>query len=116
MAKSHVARGHEQCPVCGVKHNESVILDTRLRDSFEEGVSLLTGFSLCPEHQQLRDDGYVFIIAVKGKDNLPQGKTAIVREDEFIDAIGEGDMNVHGIFLMDIDVFEDFFVQEVRVH
>ena len=116
MAKSYVAMGHEQCPVCGVKHNESVILDTRLNNSFEVGESLLTGFSLCPEHQQLRDDGYVFVITVKGEDNLPQGKIAAVLEDAFIEAIGEGDMNVHGIFLMDIDVFEDFFVQEVRVH
>lgn len=116
MIKTHVAMGYEQCPVCGEKHNESVLLDIRLKETFEYGESLFTGFSLCPEHQQERAEGYVFIIAVDGEDNLPQDKAAVFHEEDFRDTFGEMEMNEYGIFLMNLEEFEETFEQEVTVH
>ena len=49
MSKTHVAMGHEECPVCGSTHTESVLLDKRLRSVFPEHEKVVTGLSLCPE-------------------------------------------------------------------
>lgn len=116
MAKTHVAMGHEQCPVCGEKHNENVLLDRSLKDSFEDGESLFTGYSLCPEHQQERAEGYVFIIAVSGEDNTPQDKAAVFHEEDFRDTFSEIEMNEHGIYLMKLEDFDETFECEVTLH
>lgn len=116
MAKTYVAMGYKQCPVCGEKHNESVLLDRSLNDSFEDGVSLFTGLSLCPKHQQVLTEGYVFIIAVDGEDNLLQGKAVALRVEDFSNAFGDTEKNEHGIFYMCLEDFVSVFEQEVTDH
>lgn len=81
MSKSHVAMGHYECPVCLKKHNESVLLDKRLKDSFEEKEYLL-GYDLCPEHQKLYEDGYIALIEVD-ENKLRTGCIAHLRKTVF---------------------------------
>lgn len=49
--KSHVGMGYSVCPICGIKHDEVVLLHRFLkpevpRDNF-------MGFDLCPEHKDM---------------------------------------------------------------
>lgn len=60
VEKSHVGMGHSLCPVCGAKHNEVVLLDKHLRKTLTR--DMITGWELCPEHQQLYADGYVALV------------------------------------------------------
>lgn len=74
--KSHVAMGFEVCPVCGIKHNEAVVLDKKLKASLPSSVFL--GYTLCDEHKKQLDEGYVFLIEVKDD---PSDKTRIKMEE-----------------------------------
>lgn len=59
--KSHVSLEQAQCPVCGIVHNTgSLLLDRRLRQSLDHHT--VTHYAMCPEHQKLRDHGYVALI------------------------------------------------------
>ncbi len=60
--KSHVGMGFEVCPVCGIEHTETVLLDRRMRNSLEP--KSFTGYSLCPEHVKQKEAGYFFLIVV----------------------------------------------------
>jgi hypothetical protein len=71
MSKSHVGMGFSLCPVCGIKHDEVVLLDRRLKETLEH--ENFMGWAMCPEHEKLRADGYIALIEVKGE---PEGKTA----------------------------------------
>lgn len=75
--KSHVGTGHSICPVCGVKHNEVVLLDKRLRPTLEREQTL--GFEMCPEHKKLHDDGYLALVVVT---YVPQGVQFIQQYNE----------------------------------
>jgi hypothetical protein len=49
------------CVVCGVKFDSGdLLMDMRLRDKFE--MHTLTGWGMCPEHQKLKDDGFVAMV------------------------------------------------------
>lgn len=65
MEKSHVGMGHHVCPVCGIKHDEVVLLDRRLRNTLTPHE--FVGFKMCPQHQALFDDGYIALIEVNSK-------------------------------------------------
>lgn len=58
--KSHVGMGYQVCPVCLAEHDPVVLLDTRLKNSLSEKHYI--GLSMCPEHQKLKDEGYVALI------------------------------------------------------
>ena len=59
--KSYVTLERHICPVCTKEHNSgSLLMDMRLRDSFEHHT--LNGWGLCDEHQKQADDGYVFLV------------------------------------------------------
>lgn len=74
MDKSYVTMEQHVCPVCGKAHDTGAILmDTRLKYNHKTGRNELretfdhytvTGWSLCPEHKKLADEGYVAIVAV----------------------------------------------------
>ena len=67
--KSHVSMEQHQCFICGTIYDTgNILLDKRLNDSLERYT--VTGHGLCPEHQQLADDGYIALIVVQ-----PDGKT-----------------------------------------
>lgn len=78
--KSHVSMGFVVCPVCGCEHSETVLLDKRLRDVLDPRT--FTGYSLCPEHQKLKDDGYIALVEVDSpdvKNSLRTGQVAHIR-------------------------------------
>lgn len=59
--KSHVSLEQHVCLVCGTAFDTgAILLDKRLRASMEHHTT--TGWSLCPEHQRLFDDGFVALI------------------------------------------------------
>lgn len=86
MSKSHVGMGHHVCPVCGLKHDEVVLLNRFLRDTLTD--NMFMGFALCPEHQKLWDDGYVALVEVSNQPKDFQsaertGNLAHVRAEAF---------------------------------
>lgn len=59
--KSHVSLEQHACLVCGASFDTgNLLLDRRLRASMERHT--VTGWGLCPEHQQLADDGFVALV------------------------------------------------------
>ncbi len=59
--KSFVAIGVDICPICYAEHNETVLLDRRLKDSLPSKVR--TSWSLCPKHEAMKAE-YVALIEV----------------------------------------------------
>ena len=76
--KSHVGMGYHLCPVCFTKHDEVVLLDTRLRNTLTR--EMFVGLKMCPEHQKLWDDNFIALIEVNGqpKDFLSANRTGEV--------------------------------------
>jgi hypothetical protein len=77
--KSHVGMGHSICPVCGIKHDEVVLLSTRiifgkLQESLERDNFM--GFALCPEHEAMREE-YLALVEIKA---TPHGSTVKAEE------------------------------------
>lgn len=64
--KSHVGMGYEVCPICLTKHDETVLLDKRLRNTLER--DNFTGFSLCPPCKELSEE-YVAIVIITDDEN-----------------------------------------------
>lgn len=66
MSKSYVSMEQKQCLVCGTVYDSgNILLDTRivngkLRQSMERNT--VTGYGLCPEHQELFDKGYIALV------------------------------------------------------
>jgi len=59
--KSHVSMEQHECFICGKLYDTgAVLLDRRLRQSLERHT--VTGSGLCPEHQKIHDDGFIFLI------------------------------------------------------
>jgi len=83
MTKSHVGIGFELCPVCAKKHNESILLDKRLKKSIEKDNFL--GWNLCNEHKFQREKGFDFLVAIdESKSSLPYKLTNIYRTGSVI--------------------------------
>lgn len=60
------------CPVCGtVFDTNAILLHKQLRDTLEK--TTVTGYSLCPEHKKLTDEGYLHLVVAEG----PQSKEAL---------------------------------------
>lgn len=64
--KSHAGLGYDVCPICLTKHNETVLLDKRLKETLER--DNFTGFSLCPPCKELSEE-YVAIVIVTNDEN-----------------------------------------------
>ena len=63
MSKSYVTMEQHICQVCGNDFDTgALLLDKRMRDKFE--MHTTTGYGLCPECQQKKDDGYIALVGV----------------------------------------------------
>jgi len=72
--KSYVTLSARQCPVCGkVEEDGSVLLDTRLRNTFER--QTVVGWGLCAEHRALTEQGYCHLIECSAES--PEGKVTV---------------------------------------
>jgi hypothetical protein len=78
MEKSHVSMEQHQCIVCGALYDTgSLLLDRKMRASMAP--TTVTGTGLCPEHQKLKDDGYIALIEADEKTHQRTGRLAHVR-------------------------------------
>jgi len=76
MSKSYVSMEQKQCIVCGTAYDSgTILLDKRLRESMEH--KTITGYGLCPEHQELFDKGYIALVEA----TAPAGRANIKPED-----------------------------------
>jgi len=68
--KSYVGMGHTVCPICTKKHNSTILIDKRLRNTLTN--DMVTDIGLCDEHQELYDKGYIALVAIdEEKSELP---------------------------------------------
>lgn len=75
--------GASVCPVCLAEHEEVVLIHRRLKVTLPP--KSMTGWALCPEHQKLKDDGYVALVECSNRptgvaDANRTGSIAHVRE------------------------------------
>lgn len=74
MGKSYVTLEQNQCQICGkVFDTGALLLDRRLRERFE--MHTVTGNSFCPEHEDLRKQGYIAFIVCDASKSQPTGST-----------------------------------------
>lgn len=73
--KDIVSLGMATCPVCGKRHADSVLIQTRDITHPKLGRETATGWALCPEDQQKKDEGYVAMVVVTNQ-NQPTLETA----------------------------------------
>lgn len=93
--KSHVSLEQHICLVCGTAFDTgSLLLDKRLRQRMEHHT--ITGWGLCPEHEQMLHDGYVALVecdpqrsgdvtlgCMKPEDAYRTGRVAHLRRETF---------------------------------
>lgn len=78
MDKSHVSMAQRQCIVCGCLYDTGeILLDKRLRASMDP--TTVVGTGMCPEHQKLKDDGYIAMIEADEKTHARTGRLAHIR-------------------------------------
>lgn len=74
--KSHVTMEQAVCPVCLETYDTgTILLDRRLRECFESRT--VTHMAMCPEHQKLRDDGYIALIEIDPTKTPDSGSSII---------------------------------------
>ena len=73
ISDNFVRMEKNSCPVCGVEHDVGVMIHKHLREIPEKYT--LTGFSLCPEHKALFEEGYLALVAIdeSKSDKRPNG-------------------------------------------
>lgn len=78
--KSYVTMEQRLCVVCGKSYDTGTLfMDKRLRDIFE--MHTTTGYGMCPEHQKLKDEGWVALIECDPtKTKVKNGHVAHVAE------------------------------------
>ena len=81
--KSYVTLETNQCVVCGIEFDTgSLLLDKRLKDRFDKHTC--TGMGMCPEHQQLYDDGYIALVAIDEAASVTSANRSTIKpEDAF---------------------------------
>ncbi len=76
--KSHVSMEQHQCIVCGRLYDTGgILLKKDLRATLEDHTVTGTGF--CPEHQKLKDDGFIALIEADEKTHARTGRIAHIR-------------------------------------
>ena len=50
------------CPVCTKEHATGVLINQRLRNTLEP--KTVTGWEMCPEHQKMKDEGYIALVGI----------------------------------------------------
>jgi hypothetical protein len=109
MEKSHVGMGVHVCPVCGLEHDEVVLLQTRLGLPPKLTRNMFAGWQMCPEHQKFYDEGYIALVEVIGKpDGLATadrtGRVAHVRASAWSN-IFNSPVPEHGLGFAEVDLF-----------
>ena len=76
---SHVAIAEHICPICSNKHthNTEILIHKRLKDIPKD--KRITGYSLCEEHQELADKGYIALVEAS---NGTEGGTLTLQNAE----------------------------------
>lgn len=78
MEKSHVSMEQQVCVVCGREFDTgAILLDKRLRKSMEP--KTVTGMGMCPEHQKMKDEGYVALVEADEATKMRLGRIAHIR-------------------------------------
>ena len=78
--KSHVSMEQHQCFICGTLYETgAILLDNRLIKSMDRYTITETG--LCPEHQQLEDDGYIALIVVEDDGKTRTGELCHLKKE-----------------------------------
>jgi hypothetical protein len=68
--KSHVSLEQQVCVVCCAKFDTSaILLHKQLRPVLDH--KTVTGWGMCPEHQKLKDEGYVALVAIDEAKSRP---------------------------------------------
>ena len=60
--KSHVSLEQNVCPVCARTHDVGVLLHRQMKQGLPS--KTVTGWSMCPEHEKLRKEGYIALVGV----------------------------------------------------
>lgn len=103
--KSHVAIGFDVCPVCFVEHNESVLLDRRLQNSFDNKKQFV-GYSLCDEHKELLQQGFIALVVINAN-NTPTGEFAHIKKEAFFQVFNvPEEQHNKPVFHTDSETFE----------
>ena len=64
--KSHIALEAALCPAClKVHETDAILLDRFLKDSLSQPT--VSHWAMCPEHQKLKDEGYITLIECKNE-------------------------------------------------
>lgn len=85
MSKSYVGMSAHYCPICYKAHDEQVLLNTRLKDSFEDGTKYNLGWKLCPTHKAMEVEYIALVVVVKNErptgpeDAVPTGTYVHIR-------------------------------------
>lgn len=81
--KSYVGMGHDECPICGAKHSEVVLIDKRVRNTLDHDQTV--GISECPECVGKIDNGYVALVAIdESKSKHPYTPTSAYRTGNIV--------------------------------
>jgi hypothetical protein len=73
MTKSYVSLEQNVCPVCARTFDTNAILiHERLSETLEKHT--ITGWSLCPEHEKLHEEGYVALVSIDPNRSRPPHK------------------------------------------
>jgi hypothetical protein len=96
LDKSYVTMEQHLCPICGKAFDTgNLFLDQKLRKRFESHTC--TGWSFCPEHKEIIDDGYIALVGidetkstirnniVKKENAYRTGNLAFIREERWKD-------------------------------
>ncbi len=50
------------CPVCAKEHATGILFNQRLRHTLDP--KTVTGWEMCPEHQKMKDEGYIALVGI----------------------------------------------------
>jgi hypothetical protein len=84
--KQHVGMGFSVCPVCGKEHDETVLIQRAMGAPPRLEHKNFTGFSLCPEHKKLFDEGYFALVVAS------YVKEGVSFREQFNSAVRTGDV------------------------
>lgn len=89
MDKSYVTMEQRKCVVCAKDYDTGdLLLNRRMQNVFE--MHTLTGWGMCPEHQALKDKGYIALISADPQKSVPTGKHSNDQELQPDDAFRTG--------------------------
>lgn len=82
MTKSWVSMAQHQCLVCGDMYDTGeILMDKHLKPSMEKYT--VTGHGFCPEHQKMKDDGYIALVEFNRDTNTHTGAIAHVKAESW---------------------------------